>query len=353
MANITVTYSFTNGTTADAGEVNTNFTDIINGTSDGTKDFSISALTCAGTATFNGAVNLGNATSDDITFTGYIASSLIPKTSAASDLGSSTLNWQALYLDNDSTDGGAIYFDAGTTEYLKATADGTQLDVGGFTYLDTNGTIIKTATNYHEAKSASYTITDSDGVAVILMTTASTDRTVTLPTAADNTGRMITIKKVDSGTGMVTIDGEGSETIDGETTLDLYQQYNSVSLICDGTGWHITGSGTYFSEPVTLNGSLTGTLFCARHGDMVILTGDGPITHASAASASSNAGVIPAKYRPSASFMNQIYFVNGTRVHQCIVESDGTITFDYWTWAGATSATTTTAVTASIAYNIV
>ena len=139
MANITVTYSFTNGTTADAGEVNTNFTDIINGTSDGTKDFSISALTCAGTATFNGAVNLGNATSDDITFTGYIASSLIPKTSAASDLGSSTLNWQALYLDNDSTDGGAIYFDAGTTEYLKSSADGTNLEIGGFTTTTFNG----------------------------------------------------------------------------------------------------------------------------------------------------------------------------------------------------------------------
>jgi hypothetical protein len=58
MANITVTHTFVNGNVADASQMNTNFTDIINGTSDGTKDFSISAITCAGTATFNGSTNI-------------------------------------------------------------------------------------------------------------------------------------------------------------------------------------------------------------------------------------------------------------------------------------------------------
>lgn len=132
MANISVTYSFTNGTTADATEVNQNFTDIINGTSDGTKDLSVSAITAAGTLTANGAVNLGNATSDDITVTGRFASDLDPKTAASNTLGDATQTWQALYLDNTATDGGAIYFDGGSTEYLKSTADGVSLEVGGF-----------------------------------------------------------------------------------------------------------------------------------------------------------------------------------------------------------------------------
>ncbi len=136
MANISVSYTFTNGTTADATEVNTNFQDIIDGTSDGTKDFSINALTCAGTATLNGAVNLGNATSDDITVTGRFASDLDPKTAASNTLGDATQTWRALYLDNTTTDSGAIYFNAGITEYLKGAADGSYLDVGGFTYVD-------------------------------------------------------------------------------------------------------------------------------------------------------------------------------------------------------------------------
>lgn len=102
MANISVTYSFSNGTTADASQVNTNFTDIINGTSDGTKDFSINALTVAGAATFNGNVTLGNASSDDLTFTASMASTLPIKTTNTYDIGSSTLGLRAAYFGANS-----------------------------------------------------------------------------------------------------------------------------------------------------------------------------------------------------------------------------------------------------------
>jgi len=43
---------------------------------------------------------------------------------------------KAIYLDNTATDGGAVYFDAGATEYLKSNAAGTTLTVGGFTTVD-------------------------------------------------------------------------------------------------------------------------------------------------------------------------------------------------------------------------
>ena len=98
MASISVTYSFSNGTTADASQVNQNFTDIINGTSDGTKDFSISGLTVAGTANLNGNINLGNASADQITFTGSLSSSLPLKTTNSYDVGSSTLGLRTIYL---------------------------------------------------------------------------------------------------------------------------------------------------------------------------------------------------------------------------------------------------------------
>src|SRR3954467_7113931 len=103
MAGPSVTYSFSNSTTADATQVNQNFTDLINGMTDGTKDFSINALTCAGNATFNGNITLGNAAGDDITVTGSLASSLAIKTTYSYDFGSATVGLKRVYLgSNDS-----------------------------------------------------------------------------------------------------------------------------------------------------------------------------------------------------------------------------------------------------------
>ncbi len=149
MANITVTHSFVNGTTADATEVNTNFTDIINGTSDGTKDFSINALTCAGAAILNGNVTLGNATGDTITPTGRLAADLDPSADNARDFGATALAYKAMYsydffaslgavgtpsfsFNGDADTGmwssaaNIINFSAGGTEILEI--DGTSID---------------------------------------------------------------------------------------------------------------------------------------------------------------------------------------------------------------------------------
>jgi len=54
MAAPSVTYTFSNQTSAEAGDVNQNFTDIINGISDGTKDLSVNSITTAGSQTYNG-----------------------------------------------------------------------------------------------------------------------------------------------------------------------------------------------------------------------------------------------------------------------------------------------------------
>lgn len=98
MANPAVTNTFANSTTADATQVNTNFQDIIDSLTDGTKSLSIDALTCAGTATLNGAVTLGNGTPDDITWTGSLASTIPIKTTYSYDFGSSTIGLKSVYL---------------------------------------------------------------------------------------------------------------------------------------------------------------------------------------------------------------------------------------------------------------
>ena len=55
----------------------------------------------------------------------------------------------------------------------------------------------------------------------------STAFTVTLPTAV--VGQKFTIKNIN--TGVVTVDGAGTDTIDGVTTQDIYQ-WESIQLQC-------------------------------------------------------------------------------------------------------------------------
>ena len=66
--------------------------------------------------------------------------------------------------------------------------------------------------------------------------------TVTLLTAAGREGWEIMVKKTDASGNAVTIDGAGSETIDGATTVALSSQYSSRRLISDGTNWHVVAS---------------------------------------------------------------------------------------------------------------
>jgi hypothetical protein len=142
MAAPSVTYTFADATTIVHSEVNQNFTDIINGITDGTEDLTISALTCNGAVTLNGAVQLGNATADDITITGRIASDLDPKTAASNTIGDATQTWQALYLDSGVSDGGTIYFDASSTKFIRANAAGTDLLIDAFTTLTVDANIV-------------------------------------------------------------------------------------------------------------------------------------------------------------------------------------------------------------------
>lgn len=67
------------------------------------------ALDVVGATTLDGDVTLGNATGDDITFTGRLASDFVPKTDLAYDLGTATLGFNTLHIGS----GGIINFEAG------------------------------------------------------------------------------------------------------------------------------------------------------------------------------------------------------------------------------------------------
>ena len=101
-----------------------------------------------------------------------------------------------------------------------------------------------TVTGFGEAvvsKSANYTATSADSV--ILCNAAGGVFTIALPTAAGIAGRIYTLKKTDTTTNVVTVDGSGSETIDGAIVAPLWAPGQVLVIVSDGTNWQILSGG--------------------------------------------------------------------------------------------------------------
>lgn len=73
----------------------------------------------------------------------------------------------------------------------------------------------------------------------VLCDASSGNITITLPAAVSNESKFYRIKKIDSSSNFITIDGYLAETIDGSTTVVLSSKYDSISIVCNGTEWFI------------------------------------------------------------------------------------------------------------------
>ncbi len=215
-----VTYTFSNGTTADATQVNQNFTDLINGVSDGTKDLSISALTCAGTATLNGNVTLGNASSDDLTITASLASTVAVKTTNTYDIAGSTIGLRSLYL----ADAGSA---ARTTRILGGTV----------------------------ASSWTLTLPVAAGTAGYPMTNLGSGSTIWLPpasTAISNYGIASSV-----GANALTVALKGADGNDASATNPIYINFRSSTA---ATGTPVLRAVTGALSLVVSSGSTLGSV---------------------------------------------------------------------------------------------
>lgn len=245
MASPSVTWAFSNATTSDATQVNTNFTDLINGVSDGTKDLSINALTVAGNANLNGNVTLGNASADDITFSGSLAASIPVKTNATYNFGSATSALLSVYLGNGTKSMRLLAGTVGTSWTHTFPNDVPAITGQGMIY-DTAGTAsFRYADKITATKVTTYTATGDE--TVIPVDGSSAGWTLTLPAAASYTGKRLTIVRTDNTpANAVTIDGNASETIGGATTYALYTKDEALNILCDGSNWiilsHVTNS---------------------------------------------------------------------------------------------------------------
>lgn len=89
--------------------------------------------------------------------------------------------------------------------------------------------------------STSTNLTLDDTHSTVLATGGAGGITATLPTAVGRQGRRYTIVRVDAGAGDVTLDGDGSETINGDADYILVNQWQFVTVESDGTNWVVVG----------------------------------------------------------------------------------------------------------------
>ena len=139
-------------------------------------------------------------------------------------------NESYLYIDSNEIYLGAqnnyIYAYANALDFYSGGLQALRLDVDGG--LNTNFGRIKAITSTGGALTL-------DETNHIVNVTANTF-TINLPTAGIGAGREYVIKN--SGTGLITVDADGAETIDGAATQTL-NQYESITIVSDGTNWII------------------------------------------------------------------------------------------------------------------
>lgn len=112
-------------------------------------------------------------------------------------------------------------------------------DKGDIT-VSSSGTVWKVDFDVSSVTTTTHNETATSGEKIILVDAATAGGTVTvnLPTAVGNRAK-IHIKKTDAGANTIIIDGSGGETIDGSVTFPIYFQYQSLTLVSNGTNWFI------------------------------------------------------------------------------------------------------------------
>lgn len=133
-------------------------------------------------------------------------------------------------------DNGSVLTALATSSVATPTAQGTSTS-----YFATIQSSVKSVTSGDYTANV-YTAGTTDGFETFLVTTGATNRTFALPAAASNTGRIMLIRKVDSGVGKLTIDPNSTELINGLSTFDMHVIGDFVNIACDGTGWYVTAS---------------------------------------------------------------------------------------------------------------
>jgi hypothetical protein len=105
-------------------------------------------------------------------------------------------------------------------------------------WVEKTSTVTTAPTYTVSTKTANFTASLSEA-ALYLIDASSGAITVTLPAASSMGSRAFMFKRIDSSANAVIIDANSTETIDGELTLELSSQYDSVILASSGSAIYI------------------------------------------------------------------------------------------------------------------
>lgn len=118
--------------------------------------------------------------------------------------------------------------------YAELVVDGGTLIVGS------NSEVVILSTPASQAvRTVASNTTLTDDEVTILVDASGGSLTLTLPTAVHREGRVYTIKKIDNTAYDVTIEGNGSETIDGDLTKVIDYPRTALQLVSDNANWWI------------------------------------------------------------------------------------------------------------------
>ena len=106
-------------------------------------------------------------------------------------------------------------------------------------FVSSSGTTVNQANNWQAVRAITSTATLGWDDNTVFADATSGAITVNLRAATNMTGKVYTIKKTDASANAVTVDPNGTETVDGAATYALTVQYQSVTIACDGTNWYI------------------------------------------------------------------------------------------------------------------
>jgi hypothetical protein len=161
------------------------------------------------------------------------------------------LNWQVIEDDGAAPgllNNALVFIKSGnafaisSTGQLAANQYGAGTFGGNATYniaVDVNGNFVETSVGAlaTRTESSTYVATVTDGVILCDASGAAFD--VDLPTVSGNSGKVLHIKKIDATANAITIDPFGAQTIDGQASIQLTAQYETVMLVSDGTEWWV------------------------------------------------------------------------------------------------------------------
>jgi len=245
--------------------LNTNFTDLINGASDGTKDYTISALTVGGTATLNGNVVLGNASSDTLTITAVLSSSIALGTTWTYEIGTTAVGLKSLWLGSADSAAFGVRLIGGTMGASWTFTMPTAVPANANSKLisNTSGTSSWTPASVVPGvvtKTTTYSVVSADDL--VLCDTSGGAWTLTLPAANAFTGKVVKIIKSETSANALTVSRAGSDTITwpgggtGVTSLKLATVGDSIELISNGSSvWYVSNYNVLVTAKCATNGA--------------------------------------------------------------------------------------------------